>query len=63
MRNDNSNGILWIVAFIIILWIVLSAWRIETGNRKIRACEEKLPRNHYCELIAVPEKRGGVLDG
>jgi len=56
MINDNGNGIAWIVAFIFILWIVLSAWRIETENKKIRACEEKLPRNHYCELIAVPKK-------
>jgi len=53
---NNNNGSLWIVAFIAIIWIVLSAWRIETGNKKIRACEEKLPRNHYCELIAVPKK-------
>lgn len=49
-------ALIWLVATILILGV--SIGRFEYG-KLLDECQRDLPRDQYCELIAVPKEDGG----
>jgi hypothetical protein len=41
----------------VIFTMIVFSWLTEDNRKAIIDCEKELPRNQYCELIAVPRVR------
>ena len=64
LKSKQQGGIEIIFAILLVLIFVLVALSVKTVHEsrglrgglkeKIEVCEKDLPRNQYCEIIAVP---------